>query len=148
MHTTELNALLTTIERLCQKRQIRLTEQRKVVLRLLAQANGAISAYDLLDQLKEVEHQAKPPTIYRALDFLLQQGFIHKVESTNCYILCRHFADPLHTSVLFICVKCRQVSEQAAKNIESELSAIANAHQFKLQHSVVEVHGLCAQCQY
>ncbi len=50
----------------------------------------AISAYDLLDLLREIEPQAKPPTVYRGLEFLMEQGFIHKIESTNSYVVCHH----------------------------------------------------------
>ncbi|MGS9277743.1 transcriptional repressor, partial [Salmonella enterica subsp. enterica serovar Infantis] len=75
--------LLAQAEKLCALRTVRLTPQRLEVLRLQSLQQGAISAYDLLDVLRETEPQAKPPTIYRARDFLLEQGFVHKVESTN-----------------------------------------------------------------
>lgn len=80
--------LLAQAEKLCAQRNVRLTPQRLEVLRLMSLQQGAISAYDLLDLLRESELQAKPPTVYRALDFLLEQGFVHKVESTNSYVLC------------------------------------------------------------
>ena len=71
--------LLAQAEKLCAQRNVRLTPQRLEVLRLMSLQQGAISAYDLLDLLRESEPQAKPPTVYRALDFLLEQGLRHNV---------------------------------------------------------------------
>lgn len=84
-------------------------------------ATGAISAYDLLDLLRASEPQAKPPTVYRALDFLLEQGFVHKVESTNSYVLCHLFDQPTHTSAMFICDRCGVVKEECAEGVEDSI---------------------------
>lgn len=146
MSTTSAERLLAQAEMICQQRNVRLTPQRLEVLRLMASQHGAISAYDLLDLLKESEPQAKPPTIYRALDFLLEQGFIHKVESANSYVVCHHLGEPSHTSALFICHRCGQVTEQATQDIQTHLEKLAQQASFTLQHCVVEVHGLCSAC--
>ncbi|WP_049613865.1 zinc uptake transcriptional repressor Zur [Yersinia pekkanenii] len=138
--------LLAQAEGLCQQRNVRLTPQRLEVLRLMAQQPGAISAYDLLDLLRVSEPQAKPPTVYRALDFLLEQGFIHRVESANSYVLCHHFEEPAHTSALFICDRCKIVTERTTVGIEEALAQLAEQSGFVLRHSVVEAHGLCAGC--
>ena len=106
MKTISEDMLLTTAERICQSRGVRLTPQRETVLRLIAQQHGAISAYDLLDLLREIEPQAKPPTVYRGLEFLMEQGFIHKIESTNSYVVCHHVDNPSHISVMLICDNC------------------------------------------
>lgn len=81
---------------------MRLTPQRLEVLRLMSLQDGAISAYDLLDLLREAEPQAKPPTVYRALDFLLEQGFVHKVESATvmCSVICS-ISPPIRQPCLF-----------------------------------------------
>lgn len=144
--TNAIERILLTATELCRQRSVRLTPQRLEVLRLMARQNGAISAYDLLDLLRVTEPQAKPPTVYRALDFLLKQGFIHKVESTNGYIMCHHFDHPSHTSALFICDHCTQVTEHHIEGIEKILHNIANKIDFNLKHSVVETHGTCARC--
>lgn len=146
MSSTDQKTLLVQAERLCQQRNVRLTPQRQEVLRLLAEQPGAISAYDLLDLLRVAEPQAKPPTVYRALDFLLEQGFIHRVESANSYVLCHHFEQPMHTSALFICDRCGQVTERTTKGTEEILQQLAKETGFQLRHSVVEAHGLCAGC--
>lgn len=141
------NEQLNKAQQLCLQRGVRLTSQRLEVLQLLMAQKSAISAYDLLDLLRTRLPAAKPPTIYRALEFLLEQGFIHKVESTNSYILCHHFDHPDHTSALFICDNCNAVTEHHVDGIENILHTLSNKHQFKLKHSVIESHGLCATCQ-
>ncbi|WP_054954506.1 zinc uptake transcriptional repressor Zur, partial [Citrobacter amalonaticus] len=107
---------------------------------------GAISAYDLLDLLRESEPQAKPPTVYRALDFLLEQGFVHKVESTNSYVLCYLFDQPTHTSAMFICDRCGAVKEECAEGVEDIMHTLAAKMGFALRHNVIEAHGLCSAC--
>jgi Fur family transcriptional regulator, zinc uptake regulator len=138
--------LLNQAETLCLQRGVRLTTQRAEVLRLMAEQNGSISAYDLLDQLRVSEPQAKPPTIYRALDFLLEQGFIHRVESNNSYVVCHHFDEPAHTSVMLVCDRCAAVSEKHAHGVEKIISGLAEQAGFTLRHSVIEAHGLCENC--
>lgn len=138
--------LLAQAEKICQKRGVRLTSQRLAVLRLIMQQPTAISAYDLLDLLRQVEPQAKPPTVYRGLEFLLEQGFIHKIESTNSYVLCHHFDDAEHTSVMLICDRCLSVTEKSSHKIEGAITTLAKDNGFHLRHSVIEIHGLCAQC--
>jgi Fur family zinc uptake transcriptional regulator len=146
MNSTNQEKLLAQAERLCQQRNVRLTPQRLEVLRLMAEQHGAISAYDLLDLLRVAEPQAKPPTVYRALDFLLEQGFIHRVESANSYVLCHHFEQPMHTSALLICDRCGQVTERTTEGVEEMLQKLATESGFALRHSVVEAHGLCSAC--
>ncbi|AYA42212.1 zinc uptake transcriptional repressor Zur [Xenorhabdus nematophila] len=138
--------LLAQAETICLSRGVRLTPQRLEILRLITEQPGAISAYDLLDLLREVEPQAKPPTVYRGLEFLLEQGFIHKIESTNSYVLCHHFEEPSHTSAMFICESCGSVTEKDAKDIESTIQQLAQGTGFHLYNSVIEVHGLCFSC--
>ncbi|MEG3132779.1 zinc uptake transcriptional repressor Zur [Rouxiella sp. T17] len=146
MNSTTTENILIQAERLCQQRSVRLTPQRLEVLRLMTEQPGAISAYDLLDLLRKTEPQAKPPTVYRALDFLLEQGFIHRVESANSYVVCHHFEEPSHTSALYICDRCGLVTEKTTDGIEERLGKLAKESGFVLRHSVVEAHGLCADC--
>ncbi|PHM31154.1 zinc uptake transcriptional repressor Zur [Xenorhabdus innexi] len=146
MKTINQKKLLMQAEAICLSRGVRLTPQRLEILRLVAAQPGAISAYDLLDLLREVEPQAKPPTVYRGLEFLLEQGFVHKIESTNSYVICHHFEEPSHTSAMFLCDNCGSVAEKDAEHIESAIQNLAQRAGFHLRHSVVEVHGLCASC--
>ena len=112
MEKTTTQELLAQAEKICAQRNVRLTPQRLEVLRLMSLQDGAISAYDLLDLLREAEPQAKPPTVYRALDFLLEQGFVHKVESTNSYVLAAKMGFALRHNVIEahgLCAACVEV---------------------------------------
>jgi len=143
MNMTSAEKILSQAEVICQQRSVRLTPQRLEVLRLMSEENGAIRGSDLLDLLRASEPQAKPPTIYRALDFLLEQGFIHRVESTNSYVVCHHFEEPSHTSAMLICDRCGSVAEQHANGVEDILKSLALKSGFTLGHSVIEAHGFC-----
>lgn len=146
MSTMTPEQIMTQAEKLCLQRGVRLTTQRAEVLRLMAAQHGSISAYDLLDRLRATEPQAKPPTVYRALDFLLEQGFIHRVESNNSYVVCHHFEAPAHTSVMLVCDRCAAVTEKQAQGVEKIIGDLAHEARFALQHSVIEAHGLCMDC--
>lgn len=146
MTTLIPDQIMSQAEKLCLQRGVRLTSQRAEVLRLMAEQQNAISAYDLLDRLRASEPQAKPPTVYRALDFLLEQGFIHRVESNNSYVICHHFEEPPHTSIMLICDRCAAVDENHAGGVENSIAHLAQQAGFVLRHSVIEAHGLCQNC--
>ncbi len=148
MNSDLISHLLIQAEKLCQQRSLRLTPQRVEVLRLIAEQKRAIGAYELLDLLQLKDPHAKPPTIYRALNFWLEQGFIHKIESINSYIMCHHIEHSCHTSALFVCDQCGQVEEHHVIGIENILHTLANNSHFKLKHSVIETHGICIACQH
>ncbi|KGY11427.1 XRE family transcriptional regulator [Vibrio tubiashii] len=138
--------LVKQIEEICSARGVRLTTQRKRVFELICASPKASSAYELLDELKESEPQAKPPTVYRALDFLLEQGFIHRVESTNSYIQCASCNAHKHFSHLLICDKCESVIELQDDNLVALLAKNAEAHGFAINNHVIESHGICQAC--
>lgn len=142
-----LSQLIARAQSLCEQRGVRLTAQRKRVYEIIVQSKRAISAYDLLDILRETEPQAKPPTVYRALDFLLSQGFVHKVESTNSFIACCLPGHEQHCSQLLICDSCGAVEECHADALSVALQAKAHQVGFAVNHHVVETHGICHTCQ-
>ncbi|WP_117236200.1 zinc uptake transcriptional repressor Zur [Vibrio maerlii] len=139
---------LTTgqIEKICQARGVRLTPQRRKVFELICESKKASSAYELLEKLKVDEPQAKPPTVYRALDFLLEQGFIHRVESTNSFISCCACSDHKHFSQLLVCDQCGSVIELQDDNLIALLTKNAQKQGFQLTNHVIESHGTCEVC--
>ncbi len=139
--------LLKQIEQICTARGVRLTPQRKGVFKLISSSKKASSAYELLEQLQKSEPQAKPPTVYRALDFLMEQGFIHRVESTNSYISCCSCNAHKHYSHLLICDKCSDVIELQDDSLVALLSKNAEEHGFSITNHVIESHGICQSCQ-
>ncbi|MEC6825124.1 zinc uptake transcriptional repressor Zur [Photobacterium piscicola] len=139
--------LLAKAQQLCEQRGVRMTPQRLKVLALIINHHSSISAYELLDLLKASEPQAKPPTVYRALDFLLAQGFVHKVESTNSYIACCVLGHADHCSQLLICDKCGFVEEIHDDELAKLLRQKSEQYSFMIKHHVVESHGVCHKCQ-
>ena len=141
------NKLLEQAKTVCQKRGARFTPAREQVFLLLCQHEGAIGAYDLLDALKATDPAAKPATIYRALDFLSKQGFVHKIESINAFVMCHHFSECNHPVQLFICDQCDNVEEIQSNNLDLALRSMADASGFTISHQIVEAHGICKACQ-
>ncbi|MEH0760410.1 zinc uptake transcriptional repressor Zur [Vibrio sp. 16] len=138
--------LVTQIEEICAARGVRLTSQRKRVFELICASPKASSAYELLEDLKQTEPQAKPPTVYRALEFLLEQGFIHRVESTNSYIQCGSCNAHTHYSHMLICDKCGNVIELLDDSLVALLVNNAEKHGFTITNHVIESHGVCKNC--
>jgi Fur family zinc uptake transcriptional regulator len=139
-------SILTKARAYCDQRGARFTPLREKVYALMLDRHGPVGAYELLDELKETESSAKPATVYRALDFLLDFGFIHRLESTNAFVACHHFG--CHHPVQFlICDSCGFVTEIQSEGLEETLLAQAKNHGFKISKQTIEAHGLCAECQ-
>ena len=145
MNNKELSHVLARAESLCKERGARLTEQRKTVLQLLCVSDKPLSAYELLDRMRGVVKNPAPPTVYRALDFLLAQGLVHKLESLHAYIGCAHPDHP-HVSQFLICDNCGEVAEVEDASVAKSLKAAGKAIGFHTRRPVVEVLGTCAQC--
>jgi len=140
------NSLLAQAQIVCNKKGVRFTKVREQVFALLAKRNGAVGAYDLLEELKTLDAAAKPATIYRALDFLCKQGFVHKIESINAFVMCHHFGDCSHPVQLLICDECGSVEEIQSNNFDLALRTMADANGFTISHQIVEAHGQCKAC--
>lgn len=130
----------------CDQRGARFTPLREKVYALMLEKHGPVGAYELLDELKETETGAKPPTVYRALEFLLDIGFIHRLESSNAFVACHHFGCA-HPVQFLICDNCGFVTEIQSEGLEETLAAQAAQHGFKISKQTIEAHGLCAECQ-
>lgn len=134
-------------EQLCNETGARLTPLRKQVLELILNAQGPMGAYELLAQLKGSNSRpAAPPTIYRTLDFLLEKGFIHRLSSINAYIPCCH-PRAGHEAAFLICNQCHKVTEASAQGLLQQLAELSSADHFQVQHSSIEITGICQQCQ-
>ncbi len=141
----EQSELVRKATEICKNKGARFTPIREKVFCLLADTEIGVGAYDLLEQLKKTEANAKPATIYRALDFLAEMGFIHKIESTNSFMLCHHF-DHLHSVQLLICDQCGLVKELHSDVISHELNNQAAEHGFNISDQTIEAHGTCKSC--
>jgi Fur family zinc uptake transcriptional regulator len=127
------------------QRGARLTALRRQVLSLILEASGPLTAYQLLDRLKETRKGAVPPTVYRALDFLLAQRLIHKVERLNAFIACIESGHP-HPAQFLICGECGTVIEIEDQAAARALEHAAEQQGFHARNAVVEIEGTCAAC--
>lgn len=141
-----LEKYLKMAEEICQKKTVRFTKSRRQILQMIYASPNPAKAYDILDQLKKTQPQAKPPTVYRALDFLLENGLIHKVNSLNAYVGCSH---PLkHNNCYFlICSNCQEISECCTDILTAEIVKIAKSAKFNIQNINLEIEGKCHKCQ-
>ena len=125
----------------------KMTPNRQLVLSLLQSSGKPLSAYELLDCLREQGTQWQPPTAYRALDYLVAQGFAHYLQSIQKYVVCPHQGCD-HFSQLLICVHCGQVLEAAmAPELLNLLDQQVAAQGFRLAPQFLELKGTCSRCQ-
>jgi Fur family transcriptional regulator, zinc uptake regulator len=136
---------LARASELCAAEGAQLTPLRRHVLSLILAADGPLTAYQLLDRLKETRKGAAPPTVYRALEFLLQQRLIHKVERLNAFIPCVEGGHD-HAAQFLICRQCGAVTEIDDQAAASALEHAAEREGFHPRTTVVEIEGTCAAC--
>lgn len=145
-HTLCVDAALDKAAALCSRRGARLTRLRRRVLELVWQSHQAVKAYDLLGELDRSDGAAKPPTVYRALDFLMAHGLVHRLESLNAYVGCPKPEAP-HDGQFLICNACGLVSEFAAPAIETVIAGQAADLGFAVGQHTIEVRGICRSCR-
>ncbi len=146
-HAHRADSYLREVEDTCRERSLRLTPSRREVLVLVAAAGRPVKAYDLLERLRERHASAAPPTVYRALDFLLEHGFIHRLESINAFVSCHHPAET-HQVPFLICDGCQDAEELCDGGaVAGLIEAEADRRGFRPKSQSLEVHGLCARCR-
>ncbi len=145
-HLRDADLFVREVEQACSERGLRLTPLRRRVLELMAAEDKPVKAYDLLDRLRESHDGAAPPTIYRALDFLHGNGFIHKLESVNAFVSCHHPAEA-HQVPFLICDVCSSAFEVCDERVAQLISTQAESMGFRPQAQTLEVHGVCRACR-
>jgi Fur family transcriptional regulator, zinc uptake regulator len=136
---------LREAEVLCEQRGGKLTPLRKKVLTLLLESEGPAKAYDLLDQMGDKDGAAKPPSVYRSLDFLLEMGLAHRIESLNAFVACGHWKHG-HAAVFLICDSCGTAGELHANDSVKKLTQEVESVKFQMRSAVIEIRGLCRDC--
>ncbi len=136
---------LARAETLCQQRGARLTDLRRRVLEIIWNSATPLGAYTILDVLRDDGRQGAPPTVYRALDFLLAQGLIHRLASLNVFTGCRR-PGSYHSGQFLICRDCGRVSELSNPAIDELLRAETDARGFEVLAPIVEILGRCPDC--
>lgn len=129
----------------CRAKGLRLTQVRRRVLEILLSKHRAMGAYDVLDVLREEGLGSQPPVAYRALEFLVSNGFAHRVERLNAFVACTH-ADHNHAPAFLICRGCKTVVELDSTQPRQAIAAAAQVVGFTVERAAIEAEGLCPPC--
>jgi Fur family zinc uptake transcriptional regulator len=145
-HSDCVAEALAKAEKLCRERGLRFTKLRQQVLRLVWDSHRPVGAYDILDSLKQSGQKAAPPTVYRALGFLIEADLVHRLDSLNAFVGC---PDPRssHRGQFLICRACRTVAELDDVDIISVIQDKAAGLGFSAVHQMLEIQGLCQGCR-
>ncbi len=147
-HRHGADEALARAERLCRERGLRLTPIRRRALEALHADHRPVGAYDLADRISPADgRRLAPISIYRALDFLVEQGFVHRLSSRNAYIACLHGHGADEVVAFLICERCGGVDEDSSSAMKEALASVTRARQFTPQHQVVEIVGTCEHCR-
>ena len=146
-HQHCINEAIHNVQQACIEAKVRLTPLREQLLRLIWRSHKPIGAYDLIDMLaKESERRVAPPTVYRTLEFLLELGLVHRINSLNAYVGCPS-PNTEHPCYFLICTECHTTMECEAAIIQQEVKQLGQQKQFTIQKQWLEVLGICQECQ-
>ena len=145
-HESCIETALVAAAEICVARGARLTSLRRRVLELIWRSHAPVGAYDLLRALVKTQPGAAPPTVYRALDFLLAQGLVHRIESLNAFVGCAH-PRLAHGGQFLICGDCGAAAEVHDPRVDAAIARRAAELGFAISRKTVEVQGLCGPCQ-
>ena len=140
-----MRRVLDEAERRASEDEVNFTPVRRHALEILLESHVAMPAYGLLKRLDADGFGSLPPVAYRALDFLMKQGFVHRVERLNAFVACM-YPHEAHTPAFLICRNCRAVAETRAAPAPAALRHEAQAAGFAIERSVMEAEGLCRDC--
>ncbi len=136
---------LAAAEQHCSQQGCKLTAVRRQVLELVLRHQGVVKAYQILADLQKERGLAAPPTVYRALDFLVEQGLLHRVDALNGFIVCRHF-ECRHEGLILVCETCGQVGEVDAGSCLAALRAASAGMGFTVNPQNLVITGQCKEC--
>jgi len=146
-HVRSMNAAVSRAHEICAKSNVRLTATREAILKLLWQSHQPLGAYQLQQQLSKVtDKPVAPPTIYRATEFLIDLGLVHRIPSLNAYIGCP-FPNSEHSNIFLICQECKTVAEMADNRVNSLLENLCDMVNFKHKSQIIEIAGYCPNCE-
>lgn len=143
--TLRVAALLDTAQALCESRGKRLTPIRRRVLEILLQQGRSVKAYELLELIRSAQQGAAPPTVYRALDFLVDEGLVHRLDAINAWAAC-HDAGGAPHDLLIVCTGCGAVAELSDPALTRRLADTVAHAGFRLSGYETELRGLCGTC--
>lgn len=146
-HTKCINEALSSAEKLCEEKNIQLTVLRKRVLALIWGSHKALGAYAILELLGQEGVKPAPPTVYRALEFLLNSGLIHRINSLNAFVGCAHLKTQHAGTYFLICLRCNNVQEVQDNAVDKRIRVLAEHNYFSVTTQALEISGHCQSCQ-
>lgn len=145
-HRRCVSTALEKADAYCRDNKLRFTPVRRRTLGILLESHSAIGAYEVLERLSEEGLGSKPPVAYRALAFLLENGFIHRIERLNAFVACAH-PGASHNPAFLICRDCGSVAEASVGSTSGALTRTAKESGFHIEHTTIEAEGQCPKCQ-
>lgn len=145
-HSVCVTEALAEAERVCTESKLRFTPVRRRALGILLESHSALGAYELLERLSAEGLGSKPPIAYRALAFLVENGFAHRIEKLNAFVACAH-PGAVHDPAFLICNDCGAVAETPVSSATSKLAQTARKSGFHISHTIMEAEGQCPKCQ-
>ena len=144
-HNACLGKAMQAAQGYCEEHKLQLTPARRKVLELLLQEHRALGAYTILDLLREAGFNSQPPVAYRALDFLVENGFAHRIERLNAFVACA-LPGTEHSPAFMICRQCETVAATQSSESNFNFSATADFSGFKIEQTIIEAKGVCNSC--
>ncbi len=145
-HSACVAEALAQAERVCQEHRLRFTDVRRRALGILLENHSALGAYELLERLDNEGFGSKPPVAYRALAFLVKNGFAHRIEKLNAYVACAH-PGAQHDPAFLICNDCGAIAETPVSASAGRLAQTARQSGFQISRTIMEAEGQCPQCR-
>ena len=144
-HSSCVNKLLGDAEEECRRQKLRFTEHRRKVLEIIASSHKPLGAYDILEQMNFSGRRQAPVVAYRALDFLINLGLVHRLNSLNAFVACMAVGED-HTAQFLICRNCKNVGELNSIRVSDQIVNDAVQIGFRADQQVVEIIGICSEC--
>jgi Fur family zinc uptake transcriptional regulator len=138
---------LRRAEDICSRNGARLTKLRRMILELLLAADGPVKAYDLVGRMREKGERLTPTTVYRILDFLMQYGLAHRINSLNAFVPCTGSREE-HALLMFVCSACRKTEEMDDPVLYEAMRARLGEQGLSLGRNCIEIQGRCRKCSH
>jgi Fur family zinc uptake transcriptional regulator len=145
-HSACVQDALADAEAYCRRHRLRLTENRRRVLEIIWRGHGPVKAYDIIDTMNAAGRKTAPPTVYRALEFLLEAGLVHRVDSLNAFVGCPR-SPGAHHAQLLICSHCGTIAEIEDPAIREVVDQQSARHGFAVEPQTLEIRGACPACR-
>jgi len=144
-HAACVEQAVSSAVALCGRQGLNLTPVRRRVLEIVWRSHGPIGAYQILAELSKEREKAAPPTVYRALEFLMDAGLVHRIDSLNAFLGC---TEPGHAHVaqFLVCRQCQRVAEIDDPAINRVLAEQSRVKGFRIEPTSLEIKGLCSDC--